>query len=200
MKRMLKHLLWIVPVIIVMAVVALAANAARTRRADNAYHQSLDRSIQVRSNDFAQDHEMPVEFSCRGVGISPEIGWSGAPDGTQSYALIATDWDAPAPSVRLFPVVHWVVFNIPKDVTEIAQNATSKDLDTRGMTTGLNISGETEYTGPCPPIGQHRYEFRVYALNVERISPASGSKTDVMAAMAGHVLAFGELVGLKSPE
>jgi Raf kinase inhibitor-like YbhB/YbcL family protein len=200
MKRILKHLLWILPAIILLAVVALAANAARTRNADNAYHQSLNRSIQVHSQDFEDNGDIPVQFSCRGEGISPEVNWSGAPAGTQSYALIATDWDVPTPSIRLFPVVHWVLFNIPKDLMQIAQHATNADLSTHGVTTGVNISGQTEYTGPCPPFGQHRYEFRVYALDVDKILPASGNKPDVLDAMTGHVLAFGELVGLKSPE
>ncbi len=131
---------------------------------------------------------MPVQYSCRGAGISPQIEWSGAPDAAGSFALVSMDWDAPSPSLRLFPVVHWVVYNIPKNVTEIGENATV------GVA-GRNISGATSYLPPCPPLGVHRYVFRVYALDVNQIQPESNDKAGVMKAMEGHVVGYGELTG-----
>ena len=105
MKKILKHLAWIIPLVLVIAIVSLSLYAGSARRTDNGYHASLSKSLQVRSDSFQNDQEMPVEFSCRGAGVSPNIKWIGVPE-AKSYALIAMDWDAPSPSLRLFPVVH----------------------------------------------------------------------------------------------
>src|SRR5881296_1834452 len=128
MKRVLKHLLWIVPAILVIAVASLATYAATTRSADARYHGKLQKTIQVSSNSFKADQEMPVDFSCRGKSTAPDITWAYPAEGTKSYALIAMDWDAPSPSLRLFPVVHWVLYNIPADRNDIPENSTNASL------------------------------------------------------------------------
>ena len=199
MKRILKYLLWIVPLTLVVLVIALGTYAAIARRADTASHSKLQKTIQVTSDNFQNQQEMPVEFSCKGQGRSPHIRWANPPDRTKSYALTAMDWDAPSPSLRLFAVVHWVLYNIPTDITQISQGSTNADLSSKKIDLGLNIGGQPGYTAPCPPLGTHRYEFRIYALDVDRIQPASKSKADIMKAMEGHILGYGELVGLKSP-
>src|SRR5205814_3224232 len=109
MKRILKHLLWIVPLTLIVLVMALGTYAAIARRADTASHSKLQKTILVTSDNFQNQQEMPVEFSCKGQGRSPQIRWANPPDRTKSYALIAMDWDAPSPSLRLFTVVHWVL-------------------------------------------------------------------------------------------
>ena len=199
MKRILKHLLWIIPLIIVIVVISLVAYAATARRSDIRYHSTLQKTLHVSSNSFQNEQEMPVDLSCRGRAMAPDIQWTGALPGTKSYALIAMDWDAPSPSLRLFPVVHWVLYNIPADTGEIPQNSTNASLTARNIVSGLNISGQPGYTPPCPPLGTHRYEFRVYALDVGSIQPSTNDKTGVMSAMDGHILAYGQLVGLKRP-
>ena len=199
MKRILKHLLWIIPLILVIAVVSLAAYAATARSADANYHSKLQKTIQVSSNSFQNDQEMPAEFSCKGKATAPGIQWTNPPDGAKSYALIAMDWDAPSPSLRLFPVVHWVLYNIPPQTRGIPQGSTNADLTQDKIIPGLNIAGQPGYMAPCPPLGTHRYEFHVYALDVDGIQPASNDRAGVMKAMDGHVLGYGELVGLKSP-
>src|SRR5206468_10016700 len=123
--RVLKHLLWVVPLIIVAAVVALLTYTAYARNHEREYHASLNKSLQVRSNDFQDGQDIPRRFTCRGDGVSPHLTWTGAPDATKSYAVITMDWDAPSPSLRLFPVVHWVAYDIPKDVNEIPQAPTT---------------------------------------------------------------------------
>jgi hypothetical protein len=198
MKRILKHLLWIVPLIVVVAIVSLAAYAATARSADRSYHAKLEKTIQVTSNNFQNEGEIPVEFSCKGAARSPNIKWTNPPDRTKSYALIAMDWDAPSPSLRLFPIVHWVLYNIPPGIAQISQGSTNEDLSGKKIDAGLNIGGQPGYAAPCPPLGTHRYEFRVYALDVDQVQPASKSKADVMKAMEGHILGYGELAGLKS--
>jgi len=199
MKRVLKHLLWIIPSILVLAIVSLAAYAATARNADANYHNKLQKIIQVSSKSFQSGQEMPLEFSCRGTSTAPAIQWANVPAGTRSYALIAMDWDAPSPRVRLFPVVHWILYNIPRDTMEIPQGAANVDLTRNNIVPGLNIAGQPGYMAPCPPLGTHRYEFRVYALDVDQLQPSSNDRAGVMKAMEGHLLGYGELVGLKSP-
>ena len=199
MKRVFKHLLWIVPSLLVIAVVSLVVYAATARSADAGYHAKLQKTLQVRSNDFQNEQEMPVEFSCKGKSLAPAITWTNPPDRTKSYALIAMDWDAPSPRLRLFPVVHWVLYNIPLATAEIPHASTNADLTAQKMTPGLNIAGQPGYMAPCPPLGTHRYEFRIYALDVDQIQPASNDRAGLLKAMEGHILGYGELVGLKSP-
>jgi len=193
--RILKHLLWIVPLLIILAIAMMAASAANAKANEDRYHESLPRSLRVRSDNFLNKEAIPTEFSCFGTGFSPNIKWSGAP-AARSYVLIAMDWDAPSPSLRLFPVVHWVLYNIPANVSEIQQRVTKPLLDQKKIAVGKNVSGSAEYSPPCPPLGQHEYVFRVYALNVDRIQPETNDKAGVMDAMKGHIVTFGELIGL----
>ena len=198
MKRVLKHLLWIVPLIVVLAVISLVAYTATARSADTRYHSKIQKTIQVSSDSFQNEQEMPVEFSCKGEARAPHIQWTRSP-GAKSYALIMMDWDAPSPRFRLFSVVHWVLYHIPPDMTEIPRASNNAYLERQKIVPALNIAGQPGYLAPCPPLGAHRYEFRVYALDVEEIQPASKNKADVMKAMEGHILGYGELAGLKSP-
>ncbi len=185
--KILKHLLWLVPLLIVAAIVVLLTYTAYARNNEAGYHASLTRSLQV-----------STRFSCRGAGVSPHVGWTGAPTTTKSYVLITMDWDAPSPSLRLFPIVHWVLYNIPREVNEIPEAATAGSLNERKIVAAKNIAGAAEYAPPCPPLGQHQYVFHVYALDVDEIRPAANDKAGVMKAMEGHVLGYGELIGLKS--
>src|SRR2546428_13972390 len=172
MKRVLKHLLWIIPSIPVIAVVSLASYAAMARSTDSSYHSKLQTTIQVSSKSFQNEQEIPVEFSCKGKATAPAIQWT-KPDGAKSYALITMDWDAPSPSLRLFPITHWVLYNIPPDTAEIPEGSTNADLTQKKIVPGLNIAGQPGYAAPCPPMGTHHYEFRIYALDTDQIHPAS---------------------------
>jgi Raf kinase inhibitor-like YbhB/YbcL family protein len=199
MKRVLKHLLWIIPAILVIAIISLSSYTAMARSADRDYHSKLQKSIQVSSKSFQSDQEMPVEFACKGKATAPAIQWTKPADGTKSYALITMDWDAPSPNLRLFPITHWVLYNIPGDMTEIPEGSTNADLMQKKIVPGLNIAGQPGYAAPCPPLGTHHYEFRIYALDLELLQPASNDRAGLLKSMAGHVLGYGELVGLKSP-
>jgi Raf kinase inhibitor-like YbhB/YbcL family protein len=199
MKRIFKHLLWVIPLILLITVVSLAGYAANARGADRSYHSNIQNSIRVRSNNFQAEQEIPVEFSCKGAAISPHIRWDDRPSGARSYALVMMDWDAPFPNLRLFAVVHWVLYNIPQDVREIPQGVSTEELATQSIEAGWNMGGQPGYVAPCPPFGMHRYEFRVYALDVDRIQPASKTRADIMKAMEGHILAYGELAGWRKP-
>ena len=142
-----------------------------------------DEMMKITSPDFAQQESIPAKFTCQGENINPALAISGVPEGTQSLALVVDDPDAP---VGLW--VHWVLYNIDSDTDYIDQNSVY------GMKAN-NSWGKEEYGGPCPPNGEHRYFFKLYALDTafdEEIS----SKKDLDKVMAGHILEQTELVGL----
>lgn len=137
------------------------------------------------SNAFAEGAIIPQKFTCAGAGTSPQLGWSGAPTATQSFALIMDDPDAPGGTFT-----HWVAFDIPATQSEITEGA-------QGLGTGgKNGRGQTGYTGPCPPSGTHRYFFTLYALDLQTLGLNDGAaRADVEKAMAGHILSQSQLMG-----
>lgn len=131
----------------------------------------------VASPAFLNGAEIPREYGCGGAGTVPPLSFASVPQSAKSLALIATDPDAPG---GLF--THWVVWNIPPGAAP------------HGVE-GKNDFGKTGYGPPCPPSGSHRYFFDVYALDTTIDLPAGSTREAVEAAMKGHVLARGELVG-----
>jgi Raf kinase inhibitor-like YbhB/YbcL family protein len=127
--------------------------------------------------------------------VSPEVSWEGVPDKAQSFVLIVTDWDGPSPRLRLGNFTHWLLFNIPQGVHEVKSAVTPIELTQENIEVGNNSADGAAYTPPCPPLGKHRYIFRLYALDVAQVHPASRDRDAVMNAMTGHVLAYGEMVG-----
>lgn len=146
-------------------------------------------ALVVTSPAFAANGEIPTEYTCEGPDRSPPLAWSGAPEATKSYALIVDDPDAPDPAAPQRTWVHWVVTGIPASVT----GAGAGTPPANGVA-GKNDFGTLAWGGPCPPVGRHRYFFKVYALDTKIANPGI-TKTDLIAAMQGHVLAQGELVG-----
>ncbi len=196
LKRGLKHSLWIVPGLLFIVTTLSMYRAARERMNDNAHHIFLNKPLRLTSKSFSDEESMPAVLTCRGEAKSPHLAWTNAPDGTKSYALVAMDWDAPSPKLRLFPVVHWILYNIPKNVTEIPEGASNSELDRMKIATGLSIGRADGYVGPCPPLGRHRYEFRVYALDVDELRPEEPDRGGIFEAMKGHVLGYGQITGL----
>lgn len=150
-------------------------------------------ALEIRSAAFANGEKIPREYTCEGPDRSPPLEWSGAPDGTRSLALIVDDPDAPDPAKPQRVYVHWVVYNIAPDSREFAANASSDGLPA-GAVVGNNDWGKAQWGGPCPPIGRHRYFFKLYALDTT-LSIGSPTKKDLEAAMEGHILAKAELMG-----
>lgn len=144
---------------------------------------------------FEHGEAIPRRYTCDGDDISPGLEWSGDPEGTRSLALIVEDPDAPDPAAPKRIWVHWVLYNIPTDVTELGEGVGGNDLPA-GTLEGRNDWKKTGYGGPCPPVGQHRYFFKLFAL--DRVLPDLGrpSKAALQKAMQGHVLAEAELVGV----
>jgi hypothetical protein len=170
--------------------------ASNARDLDRTYHAAIPKTVILHSISFSAGGEIPASYTCKGEKVSPEVSWEGAPDKSQSYVLIATDWDGPSPRLRLGNFTHWILYNIPRDVHEIKSAATPADLAREKIAIGNNSSGPPAYMPPCPPLGKHRYVFRLYALDVPQIHPARFDRAGVMDAMSGHVLAYGEIVGL----
>jgi Raf kinase inhibitor-like YbhB/YbcL family protein len=148
-------------------------------------------TLEVKSPDFASGGTIPKRFTCEGEDLSPALEWSAPPSGTQSFALIADDPDAPVGTW-----VHWVVFDLPPTLRSLPQAVPRKDQLADGSRQGQNDFGKTGYGGPCPPPGKaHRYFFKLYALDTKLNLPSSSTKKDVERAMQSHVLAEGEYVG-----
>jgi len=141
----------------------------------------------ITSADIRANEPVATRFTCDGEDISPELRWEGAPQGTLSLALIAEDPDAPG---GIF--IHWVVYDIPADITGFKRGASGAKALGEGAKEGVSSFGREGYNGPCPPPGhgEHRYYFRLTALDIERLAVKNrANKADVKAAMEGHVLA-----------
>jgi len=150
--------------------------------------------LQITSSAFQPGGSIPARYTCEGQDISPPLAWSGGPANAQSYALIMDDPDAPDPAKPKGVFVHWVAYNIPASTTSLAENASKTGL-AKGAEQGKNNWDKTEYGGPCPPIGRHRYFFKVYALDTVLTGLSSPKKADLERAMKGHVIASGEMIG-----
>jgi Raf kinase inhibitor-like YbhB/YbcL family protein len=151
-------------------------------------------SLTITSTAFAHQGEIPRLYTCEGEDYSPPLAWSGAPAGTKSFALIVDDPDAPDPAAPKMTYVHWVLYNLPADTSGLAEDMDEADLP-RGTLNGLNDWKRTGYGGPCPPIGRHRYFFKLYALDAVLPDLGRPNKAALEKAMTGHVLAQAQLMG-----
>lgn len=154
----------------------------------------LAMALLLSSAAFAPDSSIPVRHTCDGDDVSPPLQWRGAPPGTKSFALIVDDPDAPDPAAPKTTWVHWVLYNLPADSTGLPEGATAAQLPA-GAHEGLNDWQRTGYGGPCPPIGRHRYVFKLYALDAELPDLHRPDKRALEAAMKGHVLGQTQLIG-----
>lgn len=148
---------------------------------------SQGEEMKIFSSVFSNDGMIPEKYTCDGKNISPPLSWSGAPENTKSFVLIVDDPDAPNGTWD-----HWIVLNIPAHINAIPENVVPL---TQGMLAGKNSWGQTNYGGPCPPSGVHRYFFKLYALNVQLSFREGATKEEVLHAMKNHVLKEAELVG-----
>ena len=151
-------------------------------------------ALTLSSPAFAAGGEIPELFTCEGRDLSPALEWTGVPEGAKSLVLIVDDPDAPDPKAPKMTWVHWVLYNLPPPTQGLAQAVAARDLPA-GTRQGTNDWKRTGYGGPCPPIGRHRYFFKLYAL--DKLLPAlpRPTKAALEQAMRGHVLAQAELVG-----
>jgi Raf kinase inhibitor-like YbhB/YbcL family protein len=146
--------------------------------------------MKLESTAFAANGEIPARHTCEGDDAAPPLRWSDVPSGTRSLALIVDDPDAPDPAKPQRTWVHWVLYDTPPSATGLADGKPPP-----GARDGLNDWQRTGYGGPCPPIGRHRYFFKLYALDTELGDLHRPNKAALEREMKGHVLAQAELIG-----
>ena len=140
--------------------------------------------MKLKSKDFVGNSSIPSEFTCDGRNVSPQLSWEDVPDGTKSFALSVTDPDAPGGTW-----IHWLVYNISKDVREIERGSLPE-----GAEEVVNDFGKRSYGWPCPPYGTHRFFFTVYALDTERLEGLS--KRNFLDRVERHTIEKAEIMGL----
>ncbi len=151
-------------------------------------------ALVLHSPAFSAGAAIPALYTCDGANQSPPLEWSGAPEGTKSFALIVDDPDAPDPKAPKTTWVHWVLYDIPAGTTRLAAGADPAHLPA-GTRAGTASSRHTEWSGPCPPVGRHRYFHKLYALDAVLGERGHPTASGLDALMRGHILAQAELIG-----
>lgn len=149
-------------------------------------------TLSITSPAFAPGAAIPTKHTCEGPDLSPPLAWTGVPDNARSLALVVDDPDAPDPAAPKVVWVHWVVYDIPPGSTGLAANAARTGTGGRD---GVNDWKAAGWRGPCPPMGRHRYFFKLFALDTPLGDLHQPTKAQLEKAMEGHILARGELIG-----
>lgn len=146
--------------------------------------------MQLQSSAFGQQAEIPAKYTGEGDDVSPALAWSKVPDGTQAFAVICHDPDAPLVQNGTYGFVHWVLYNLPAATTALAEGASEG-------TAGANDFGGTGYGGPMPPEGDgvHHYYFWILALDKALDLPAGLTLPELLANIEPHLLGMNRLVG-----
>jgi len=149
----------------------------------------------ITSPSFNEGESIPAEFTCTGQDVSPALSWTDPPEGTQELALIMDDPDAP-----MGTWTHWILYSIPPDTRELPENMpTDEELSSPpGAKQGITDFRRPGYGGPCPPSGEHRYFFKLFALDQKMEVPPGASLKQVSEAMDGHIIAETRLMGVFS--
>ena len=170
---------------LIMVVLALVAPAEVRGQ------QAASSKIELKTTSFTPGGFIPKRFTCEAADVSPALAWTDPPLGTQSFAIIEDDPDAPSGTF-----VHWVVYDLPAAYRKLPEALSRNDQMPDGGRQGTNDFSRTGYSGPCPPPGRpHRYFIRLYAVDaILNLRPAATRK-EVDAAMQGHILAQAELMG-----
>lgn len=148
-------------------------------------------ALSITSDAFEAGAEIPRKYTCDGADLAPPLAITGVPDGARSLALIVDDPDAPDPAAPKRVWVHWVLYDLPPATAGLPEGGDPPS----GTRAGRNDWGRTGYGGPCPPIGRHRYFFKLYALDTALGDLKSPDKAGLLKAMEGHVVAQAELMG-----
>jgi Raf kinase inhibitor-like YbhB/YbcL family protein len=184
-------------------IVLLLAGGCEQQQTGQFQASSKNGSImKLTSSEIKDGSRVANRFTADGEDLSPPLSWSGAPDETKSFALICDDPDAPSPRrPAAEPWVHWVIYNIPQNVSELpsAMKRVAESTNVPGARQGVNSwsSDNIGYRGPAPPpgSGKHRYVFKLYALDTVLDLPAGATKRKLLDAMSGHIVAEAQLVG-----
>ncbi len=193
-RRRAYILLGVIGVLEVVALVVLFAVPSHKTKAPGATvtgHAS--KIMELTSSAFSPNGSIPSVYTCEGGNINPPLVISHVPAGARSLALLVDDPDVPQALMPGGVFDHWVLYNMPTTTKEIPPNSHVGTIGKNGM-------GKEAYTGPCPPSQyepkEHRYVFKLYALDQELLFAGSPTKTEVVEAMKGHILETAELVGM----
>jgi Raf kinase inhibitor-like YbhB/YbcL family protein len=148
--------------------------------------------MKLSSTAFAEGAMLPPRFTCDGNGVSPPLEWKDIPDGTQAFALICEDPDAPT---GVF--THWLLYNLPAGTRELGEGIPGDEVLSIGARQGRNSFGDVGYGGACPPKGdrEHRYIFKLHALDTDLAVEPGASRDQLLTTMRDHVLADAQLMG-----
>jgi Raf kinase inhibitor-like YbhB/YbcL family protein len=203
-----------------LVVLSLATSSCGPRPAPTATTAAVltsEAGLALSTTAFEPGGAMPVRYSCFGDNVSPALEWSGVPPAAQSLLLLVHDLDAGANRGASTPLgfAHWIVYDIPLTTTGYAEGVGPGETLPDGARQGSNDfapfreAGEAfpggaavklvGYDGPCPPGGEHRYQFHLYALDARLDLPAAATLAHVLEAMEGHVLAEAAVIGLFAP-
>lgn len=146
------------------------------------------------SADFAHNGPLPMLFTCEGRELSPALAWSGVPARAKSLVLLVDDPDAPDPAAPRTTWAHWLLYDLPTTASGLPQGVRPSALPP-GTREGTNDSRRTGWSGPCPPIGRHRYFFHLYALDAMLGDLRRPTRPQLIAALTPHLIERTELVG-----
>ncbi|HET8870059.1 MAG TPA: YbhB/YbcL family Raf kinase inhibitor-like protein [Aquabacterium sp.] len=145
----------------------------------------------ISSTAFEHNATIPAQYTCEGADRAPPLRWHGVPAKAKSLVLIVDDPDAPDPAAPKRTWVHWVLYNLPAESNGLPEGGAVPG----GTRHGLNDWNRTGYGGPCPPIGRHRYFFKLYALDTMLPDLGQPTKAELIAVMKPHVIAETSLMG-----
>lgn len=143
---------------------------------------------------FTHMGEIPNKYTCVAEDISPPLQWHDIPENTVSFALIVDDPDAPDPAAPKTTWVHWVLYNLPANIRSLSEAIDSASLP-EGALQGINDWSRAGYGGPCPPVGRHRYFFKLFALDIRISNNHKMTKAELESVMEGHIIKKTELIG-----
>ena len=198
-KKRIVLLVWLLAVLPVLWLAGCAQESPEVRPTppvDTPEEEEAAMDFKLTSSAFENGARIPEKYTADGADISPPLSWEGAPEGTQEFALICNDPDAPVGDW-----VHWVLYGVPADFNSLYEGISDRGIlqDLGGAKQGENDFGTIGYGGPAPPKGPaHHYHFTLYALDAKTDIPPGKSDGDVKTAIADYIIAETELVGTYS--
>jgi Raf kinase inhibitor-like YbhB/YbcL family protein len=197
-KKLIKRVLIIIPSLIILAIIGRVAFVNIDQKREFEHHSTMQKSINLWSNDFESNHAIPIEFTGLGEEFSPSLYWGNLPTGTKSLVITAVDYDGPSPNFKLMTIDHFVAFNIDPTINHLDKAVTLEEMEKQEVNLGLNVNGGVGYVGPNPPMGEHEYYFRIYALSLPSLDLVKPSRANLMEKIKDNIIAYGELIGTYS--
>lgn len=184
----MKKIIIISIILLIISIIFLFETRIKNKTQDTNFisNSSVINKMKISSTKFNNNEGIPSKYTCDGDNVNPPIQVSGVPDNSKSLVLIIDDPDAPS---RTW--VHWILWNIDPTITEIKEDSIPK-----GSIEGVTSFGSNSYGGPCPPSGDHRYFFKLYALSKVLDIAISSDKKALEEAIKEYIIATSEFIGL----